>query len=247
MLPARWPVASPTLLAALERGEPASFFTGVAAEHQPGLARHALRLGRPRLAALWADADPLTHASALLRLGQSGAALAVLPPLPDAARPAALRARAWWQQADAQAEARGTTTALALARQEGDVGAVIAAATLRGEQLLPQPHAALRALAEGLKVTEATGQPSDAHLLAVLAHAQLRLGGAKGLRTAQKALERSLPRSPARVLALLALARTAEADTETAEGELAEVWWRDFSSDQPRATLAQTARRAADE
>lgn len=219
--------ASPTLLAALERGEPASFFAGVAAEHQSGLARHALRLGRPRLAALWADADPLTHASALLRLGQSEAALAVLLPLPDAARPAALRARAWWQQADARAEAQ-VSHALTLARQEGDVGAVIAAATLLGEQLLPQPHAALRALAEGLKVAEATGQPSDAHLLAVLAHAQLRLGGAKGLRTAQKALERSLPRSPARVLALLALARTAEADTEAADGELAEVWWRVF-------------------
>lgn len=80
----------------------------------------------------------------------------------------------------------------------------------------------------------------------MLAHAQVRLGGAKGGRTAEKALARSLPRSPARVLALLALARPAEAAAEAADGELAAVWWRDFNSDQPRATPGQTAGRAAD-
>ncbi|MBB6017986.1 hypothetical protein [Deinococcus radiopugnans] len=238
--------APPELSAALERGEPASFYSPLLPPDPTEAARLALFLGRPRLAVLWAGADPLTHAAALLRLGESDQALHVLRPLPDTARPAALRARARWQQGDARAEAE-TTHALALARQEGDVGAVIAAATLRGEQLLPQPHAALRALAEGLKVCEATGQPSDAHLLAVLAHAQLRLGGAKGGRTAEKALERSLPRSPARVLALLALARTAEAIAEAADGELAAVWWRDFNPDQTRATPEQTAGRAAGE
>ena len=230
--------ASPTLIAALERGEPAAFFGEVAAEHQPVLARHALRLGRPRLAALWGEADPLTHASALLRLGQAEEALSVLRPSPDTARPAVLRARAGWQLARPQAEG-AASHALHLARQEGDVGAVIAAATLRGEQLLSRPHPALCALAEGLKMAEGTGQPSDAHLLAVLAHAQLPLGGAKGLRTAQKALNRSLPRSPARVLALLALAKTVEAETEAGDGELAVVWWRDFSPAQQQAMPAE--------
>ncbi len=238
--------AQTELKTALERGEPASFFGTLHVHDQPEAARLALRLGRPRLAALWAQADPLTHAAALLRVGESGNALHVLEPLPGTARPAALRARAWWQLTDAQAEAV-TQEALALARQEGDLGAVIAAATLRGEQLLTQPHAALRALAEGLKVAEGSGQSSDAHLLAVLAHAQLRLGGNKGTRTAQKALDRSPPRSPARVLALFALERAAEAKAEAADGELAAVWWRDFSPVPPRATPAQTARKAADE
>lgn len=215
------------LTAALERGEPASFFGELSPELKPELARLALRLGRPGLAVQWAEADPLTHAAALLRLGESEAAMQVLRPLPDTARPTALRARALWQMQDAQAEAE-THDALALARTEGDVGAVIAAATLRGEQLLPQPHAALRALAEGLKVAEGSGQPSDAQLLAVLAHAQVSLGGAKGTRTAQKALDRSQPRSPARVLALFALARETEAEAEAADGELAAVWWREF-------------------
>ncbi|MFK7601085.1 hypothetical protein ACI3L1_02605 [Deinococcus sp. SM5_A1] len=220
--------AQDELRTALERGEPASFFGAVPLHEQPEAARLALRLGRPRLAALWAQADPLTHAAALLRVGESGSALHLLEALPGTARPAALRARALWQLADAQAEAV-THSALALARQEGDVGAVIAAAGLRGEQLLPQPYAALHALAEGLKVAEGSGQPSDAHLLAVLAHAQLRLGGPKGTRTAQKALDRSLPRSPARVLALFALEQGAKAQAEAADGELAAVWWRDFS------------------
>ncbi|CAM3254768.1 MalT-like TPR region domain-containing protein [Deinococcus saxicola] len=238
--------AQAELKTALERGEPASFFGALPLHDQPEAARLALRLGRPRLAALWAGADPLTHAAALLRVGESGSALRVLEPLSDTARPAVLRARAWWQLADAQAEV-ATQKALTLARQEGDVWAVIAAAILRGEQLLPQPHAALRALAEGLKVAEGSGQPSDAHLLAVLAHAQLRLGGTKGTRTAQKALDRSPPRSPARVLALFALEQGAEALAEARDGELAAVWWRDFSAVLPRATPEQTARKAADE
>ncbi|CAM3816744.1 hypothetical protein [Deinococcus frigens] len=234
------------LRAALERGEPASAFEERSPQHQTEAARLALQLGRPRLAALWAGADPLTHAAALLRLGESGHALRVLEPLPDTTRPATLRARALWQLTDARAEA-ATHEALALARQEGDVGAVIAAAVLRGEQLFLRPYAALRALAEGLKVAEGSGQPSDAHLLAVLAHAQLRLGGAKGTRTAQKALDRSLPRSPARVLALFALQRAAEAQAEATDGELAAVWWRDFSAGPPHAMPERTARRAADE
>lgn len=238
--------AQTELKTALERGEPESFFGKLPLHGQPEAARLALRLGRPRLAALWAQADPLTHAAALLRLGEPEHALHLLEPPPNTARPAALRARALWQLADAQAEA-ATQQALALARQEGDLGAAIAAATLRGEQLLSQPHAALRALAEGLKVAEGSGQPSDTHLLAVLAHAQLRLGGPKGTRTAQKALDRSLPRSPARVLALFALERGAEAQAEAADGELAAVWWRAFSSDQSRATPERTARKAADE
>ena len=87
--------------------------------------------------------------------------------------------------------------------------------------LLSDPHAALRALAEGLKVSEMSRVETDAHLLAVLSVVQRRIGGeGKALKTAQKALERSLPRSPARVIALLSLGRRQEAEAEREAGEL---------------------------
>ena len=85
---------------------------------------------------------------------------------------------------------------------------------------------ALRSLAEGLKVAELTGAAADSHLLAVLAQVQARVGSsAKARQTAERALERSLPRSPARVLALLALGRGDEARQEAQAGKLAAVWW----------------------
>jgi len=194
----------------------------------------ALHLGQPTLAVRWAGetGDPLTLAAAQLRLGQSAGALITLEGQPDIARPALLRARAAWQLGSAEAPglARHART---LARQEGDAGALVAAATLTGEVLLSaDSRAALRALAEGLKVAELTGQQADAHLLAVLAHAQAALGSSgKAARTAEKALSRSLPRSPARVLALLALNRAAEARAEAGVGELAGVWWREFQGE----------------
>lgn len=188
----------------------------------------ALHLGQPSLALLWGG-DPLTRAAAQLRLGHSAAALATLAGQPDAARPAVLHARAAAQleqagAADLAAQARR------LARREGDAGALVAAAVLIGEGSLgSEPKAALRTLAEGLKVAELTGAQADAHLLAVLAHAQGRLGSRdKAGRTAAKALARSLPRSPARVVALLALDREAEARAEAEAGELAGVWWVPF-------------------
>ena len=51
----------------------------------------------------------------------------------------------------------------------------------------------------------------------------------------------------ASVLALFALGRTAEAQAEATDGELAAVWWREFSAGQPRAMPGQTERRGADE
>ena len=177
----------------------------------------ALALGRPRLAARWAQGlDPLLQAAALLRLGEADTALKILKEQPDSARVCLLRARA-------SGTTEAATQARALARQEGDSPALIAAATLLGELLLPgDPHAALRALAEGLKVSELLRVETGAHLLAVLSVVQRRIGGeGKALRTAQKAMERSLPRSPARVIALLSLGRTQEAEAEREAGQLA--------------------------
>ena len=199
-------------LVALERLEPA--------EHErPQAAALALALGRPRLAAAWANgADATLHAAALLRLGERQAVLELLSGQPEAeqsARVVLLRARAL-------GTLEAATLARTLARQEGDSPALIAAATLMGERLLPRdPRAALLALAEGLKVSEMLREETDAYLLAVLSAVQARVGGAvKATRTAQKALERSLPRSPARVIALLVLRRGQEAEAERLGGEL---------------------------
>ena len=88
---------------------------------------------------------------------------------------------------------------------------------------------ALHALAEGLKVAELLGTFADPHLLGVLAHAQRRGGSpAKAGATARKVLDRSPPRSPARVLALLALGEPGEAEREAEAGEVAPVWWAPY-------------------
>ncbi|WP_034384806.1 hypothetical protein [Deinococcus sp. YIM 77859] len=206
-----------TTLAALQAWQPAP-------QERDEAAALALRWGRPTLAARWA-ADPLTRAAAYLRLGQAAQALTELRGQPDTARPAVLRARAAWQagQRDALSCARH---ARALARAEGDAAALVAAVTLLGEILLSEPKAALRALAEGLRVAELTGQEAEAHLLAVLAQAQAKLGSpTKAARTAAKALSRSLPGSPARVGALWVLGREEEARAEAAAGALGEGWW----------------------
>ncbi|CAM3226962.1 hypothetical protein DEDE109153_05460 [Deinococcus deserti] len=212
-------------------------------EHRQQAAPLALQLGRPRLAAAWTDI-PVVRAAALLRLGEAAAALEALREQEHAARPAALRARAAWQQQSSGAITEAEE-ARRLAQAEGDAAALVAVATLRGEQRLSDPFAALRALAEGLKVAEMTGDPADAHLLAVLGHAQLRLGSSKGRRTAEKGLERSLPGSPARVLALLALEQPEEALTQAKAGELAPVWWRGFMPS-GSASASGTAHTAVD-
>ena len=198
----------------------------------------ALQVGQPALALSWAT-DPLVRAAALLRLGQSGAALTTLQHAPDTARTAVLRARALWQQEIGQQQSRsgqerGAREAAILARQqarrEGDAGATIAAATLHGEQLLAEPYAALRALAEGLKVAELLGTEADPFLLAVLAHAQSRTGGKhKAQATAQKALSRAEGGSPGRVVALH-LHDPAAAHAEAQTGQLAAVWLVPYSA-----------------
>ena len=176
----------------------------------------ALRLGRPRLAVRWAEQTaPLLHAAALLRLGERRAVLTALEGQPETARVAVLQARALGTLQAAE-------LARTLARREGDSPALIAVATLLGELLLPSdPRAALRALAEGLKVSELLNEGTDPLLLAVLSLVQARIGGeAKAGKTARKALDLSLPRSPARVLALLALGRPEDAQAERTAGEL---------------------------
>ncbi len=228
-----------SLAEALDAGHPdvLATYAALPLPERAGAASLALSYGRPTLAVWWATDprhhEPLTLAAALLRLGRATAALDVLETVPDTARAALLRARARWQlgQRDDQAD-----VACILARREGDTPALMAAVTLAGEQSLGAPYAALRILAEGLRVSEQIGQPADAHLLSVLAHAQLRLGGPKGARTAQRALERSVARSPARVLALLALRRDTEAGAEARQGELHPVWWEGFRAGCPEAT-----------
>ena len=226
-------------LAALEqqlrRGEDERLITGLARfepaqAELPRAAALALQAGRPGLAARWwerslaQDAAPAARlglAAARCRLGDGAAALRALQAEPDGARVAALRARARWLLGETSPD--HAQHARARAREEGDVGALVAAVTLLGEALLAagDGRAALHALAEGLKVAELSGQPADAHLLAVLARAQAAVGSASKARaTAEKALARSLARSPARVLALLALGRADEARSEALAGQL---------------------------
>nr|WP_229783534.1 hypothetical protein [Deinococcus sedimenti] len=214
--------------------------TGARAEEAAALALH---WGAPGRTLAWST-EPLLRAAAYLRGGQTDAARAELTGEPEGARVTLLRARA------ASLEARTDAPDLAgsartLARHEGDSAALIAAVTLLAEGQQADSHAALRTLAEGLKVAEIAGQSADAHLLAVLAHTQLRLNPRKGQATAAKALERSAPRSPARVLALRALNRADEGMLEARAGELHPGWWT-FTAAPTLPTPAGTAGTAAD-
>lgn len=153
----------------------------------------------------------------------------MLGTVPPSARRAVLlaRAAALAGEADALALAHAART---LSRAEGDAGALTAAAALCGELERSEPRRALRSLAEGLKVAELLGTEADPHLLAVLAHVQRAAGGeAKAHKTAHKALSRAEERSPARVLALLALDRPEEARAQAEAGELASAWWAAFT------------------
>ncbi|WP_241191237.1 hypothetical protein [Deinococcus psychrotolerans] len=195
----------------------------------PQAAALALRAGVPDAALRWAliAGERQLAAAAALRLGQTAQALELIAPLPHTARRAVLLARA--HALEGQTELSWAEQARQQARSEGDASALVAAVTLLGELQLAQPYAALRTLAEGLKVAELVGGAADAHLLAVLAYAQRLVGGsgstAKAERTAHKALERSMPRSPARIWALLALGRLAEAQAEREAGQLGAAWW----------------------
>ena len=216
---------------------------GLTAAQTEEAAALALHWGAPRAALAW-SCEPLRRAAAQLRLGDPTAARAELVAEVDGARVALLRARA--AALDGQPGAgQQAKAARTLARQEGDSAALIAAVTLLAEGQQADPYAALRTLAEGLKVAEIAGQSADPHLLAVLAHTQARLNGRKGQATAAKALERSAPRSPARVLALLALDRPEEAVAEAHAGTLHPGWWA-FSAAPTPSMPAGTARTAVD-
>ena len=192
-------------------------------------AAFALRLGVPELALSWATASAQAQgaaiaAAAALRLGRVEVAQTQLETLAPEARRAVLEARA--RMLGGETGLDWAHAARTQARQEGDAPALIAAVTLLGERQLSEPFAALRTLAEGLKVAELMGDEADAHLLAVLSHAQKRAGSAsKAERTAEKALERSWPRSPARVWSLLALNRETEAEAQRQLGQLAPAWF----------------------
>ncbi|WP_189067803.1 hypothetical protein [Deinococcus radiotolerans] len=216
---------------------------GLTAVQSEEAAALALHWGAPRAALAWSH-DPLRRAAAHLRVGESGPAMAELAGEPVGARVALLRARAA-ALTGAQDAPILAAQARALARKEGDSAALIAAVTLLAEGEQADPYAALRTLAEGLKVAEIVGQSADPHLLAVLAHTQGRLNVRKGQGTAAKALERSAPRSPARVLALLALGRPDEAFAEARAGDLHSGWWA-FTAAPTPSTPAGTARTAAD-
>lgn len=152
---------------------------------------------------------------ALVHAGRFEEAQRALDALPTDARTLVLRARVTKQLQDALA-------ARDRARTEGDAPALVAAAALLGELHLAadEPRRALHALAEGLRIAEVTGNEADAYLLAVLALAQARVGSPrKAALTAEKALARSAPASPARVLALCVLGREEEA-RRAAEGRV---------------------------
>nr|WP_254605774.1 hypothetical protein [Deinococcus sp. JMULE3] len=216
---------------------------GLTAAQTEEAAALALHWGAPRAALAWSR-DPLRRAAAHLRLGDPTAARAELAAEADGARVALLRARAAAldRAADAPALADHARTQ---ARRAGDSAALIAAVSLLAEGQQADPYAALRTLAEGLKVAEITGQSADPHLLAVLAHTQARLNPRKAQSTAAKALDRSAPRSPARVLALLALARPDDAHAEAQAGDLHPRWWA-FTAVPTPPMPGGTARTGAD-
>lgn len=235
--------AALSLLTPTFRAADLSLPAGLTAAQTEEAAALALHWGAPRAALAWSR-EPLRRAAAHLRLGDSSAARAELAAEADGARVALLRARAaaldGHPGAGQQVEAART-----LARQEGDSAALIAAVTLLAEGQQADPYAALRTLAEGLKVAEIAGQSADPHLLAVLAHTQARLNARKGQATAAKALERSAPRGAARVLALLALTRPDDAHAEAQAGELHRGWWA-FTVAPTPSTSGGTARTAVD-
>lgn len=187
----------------------------------------ALALGQPKRVLEWAT-DPLLKAAALLRLGQAKEVLSLLDTQPQNARVAFLKARAAWQL-DQSNSLELSHIAGQMGKQEGDAPASIAVATLLGEiqlvSLPTKPYLALRGLADGLRILELANLEPDAHLQAVLAHVHKRIGTEKHQETAQKALDYSPERSPAQILALLALDRAAEAQSKAQAGALAPVWW----------------------
>lgn len=187
----------------------------------------ALALGQPHKVLDWTQ-EPLLRAAALLRLGQASEVLGLLENQPQNARTALLKARAAWQLEQLNS-LKWAKLAEELGKKEGDAPASIATATLLGEiqmvSLPTKPYRALRILADGLRIAELANLDADAHLLAILSHVHKRIDTQKYRETAQKALERAPERSPAKVLALLALEQEDEAQTQAQAGHLHSVWW----------------------
>ncbi|MDL2343738.1 hypothetical protein QOL99_06195, partial [Deinococcus sp. MIMF12] len=117
------------LVQALDRSEAGArqVFAALPEVSREGAAALALSRGRPRLTLVWSR-EALTRAAAHLRLGEVEEARRELDPLPGTARPALLRARAASLAGEPEAQALATHARL-LARQEGDAGALVAAAT----------------------------------------------------------------------------------------------------------------------
>ncbi len=195
----------------------------------------ALQAGLPALAADWAQqaGETQIQAAALLRSGDTAAALALLPGNDHRSR--AMQARAQLLAGNAAQALELASQAHEAAFEAGDAPVLIAVIALLGELELRGAlesgsrtglFAALNVLAEGLKLSEILRDPADPHVLALIALTQQQIKeGPKAQATAAKALERSLAFSPAGVLALTVLGRHEEAQGQAEAGALADGWW----------------------
>lgn len=203
----------------------------------------ALQAGLPQLSAEWATAASSTGrgqgesqqiaAAAWLRAGDTEKALTLLSG--EHPRITVMQARARLLDGDLTAASELAAQAHAGAFDAGDAPALLAAIALLGELELRGAlrsggrtglHAALRVLAEGLKVSEIVNEPADPHILALVALTQKHIqDGTKAQATAAGALDRSLAFSPSSVLALTVLGRHEEAAGQAEAGALADGWW----------------------
>lgn len=221
----------------------------------PEAAVLALQAGLPDLAVQLAEAagqeaqdvTEQVRLAAWLRLGEAERVQRALAAAADY-RDVLMLARAHALLRQFAPAAEYAAQARADAFDAGDAPALLAAIALLGELELRTSlqagsrsgaMSALNILAEGLKIGEQIGAPADPHVLALVALSQRHVMGFdtpshKSQATAKKALGRSLAYSPASVLALLTLSRTAQAHAEAEAGALAAGWWAWADGQEPQ-------------